>query len=198
MAGLGKQAKILSEAQIRAALGHVEQSRYSERDRVMVLLSVKAGMRAKEIASLTWGMLTDAEGEIADVIALPNGASKGKHGGRTIPMHPVLKEALAVLKALRGAKAAAGARVVHSERAAGYSAGAVQVWFARLYEALGFVGASSHSGRRTFITKAARKIVEAGGSLRDIQELAGHSSLATTQRYIAGDAEAKRRVVALV
>ena len=198
MSGLGKQAKILSEAQIRAALGHVEQSRYPERDRVMVLLSVKAGMRAKEIASLTWGMLTDAEGAIADVIALPNGASKGKHGGRTIPMHPVLKEALAALKAMRGDKAVAGARVVHSERAAGYSAGAVQVWFARLYEALGFVGASSHSGRRTFITKAARKIVEAGGSLRDIQELAGHSSLATTQRYIAGDAEAKRRVVALV
>jgi integrase/recombinase XerD len=75
---------------------------------------------------------------------------------------------------------------------------ATTVWFARLYEALGFVGASSHSGRRTFITKAARKIVEAGGSLRDVQELAGHSSLATTQRYIAGDAEAKRRVVALV
>jgi integrase len=71
MSGLGKQAKILSEAQIRAALGHVEGSRYPERDRVMVLLSVKAGMRAKEIASLTWGMLTDAEGEIADVIASP-------------------------------------------------------------------------------------------------------------------------------
>jgi integrase len=117
MAGLGKQAKILSEAQIRAALGHVEQSRYPERDRVMVLLSVKAGMRAKEIASLTWGMLTDAEGEIADVIAVQNGASKGKHGGRTIPLHPVLKEALAALKAMRGDKAVAGARVVHSERA---------------------------------------------------------------------------------
>ena len=198
MSGLDKQAKILSEGQIRAALGHVERSRYPERDRAVVLLSVKAGMRAKEIGSLTWGMVTDAEGQIVDVIALPNAASKGKRGGRTIPMHPLLKEALAALKALRGDKAVAGARVVHSERAAGYSAGAIQVWFARLYDALGFVGASSHSGRRTFITKAARKIVEAGGSLRDIQELAGHSSLATTQRYIAGDAEAKRRVVALV
>src|SRR5215469_3059167 len=132
MSGLGKQAKILSEAQIRATLGHVAQSRYPERDRVMVLLSAKAGMRAKEIASLTWGMVTDAEGEIGDVIALPNAASKGKRGGRTIPLHPVLKEALAALKAMRGDKVVAGARVVHSERAAGYSPGAVQVWFVRL------------------------------------------------------------------
>jgi site-specific recombinase XerC len=52
--------------------------------------------------------------------------------------------------------------------------------------------------RRRFITQAARKIIQCGGSLRDVQELAGHASLATTQRYIAGDAEAKRRVVALI
>jgi integrase len=57
--------------------------------------------------------------------------------------------------------------------------------------------ASSHSGRRTFITRTANKIVEAGGSLRDVQELAGHTSLSTTQRYIQGDTAAKRRVVDL-
>jgi integrase len=63
---------------------------------------------------------------------------------------------------------------------------------------LGMQGCSSHSGRRTFITRAARKISEAGGSLRDIQQLAGHASLQTTARYIEGDAEAKRKVVALI
>ena len=47
-----------------------------------------------------------------------------------------------------------------------------------------------HTGRR--------KIIQCGGSLRDVQELAGHASLATTQRYIAGDVDAKRRVVALI
>jgi integrase/recombinase XerD len=64
--------------------------------------------------------------------------------------------------------------------------------------ALGFDGASSHSGRPTFITKAAKRIVGADGSLRDIQELAGHSSLATTQRYIQGDSRAKQNMVRVI
>jgi integrase/recombinase XerD len=59
-------------------------------------------------------------------------------------------------------------------------------------------GCSSHSGRRTFITRAARNIVEAGGSLRDVQQLAGHANLGTTQAYIEGSSDAKRRVVAMI
>ena len=70
--------------------------------------------------------------------------------------------------------------------------------FADSYRSLGFTGCSSHSGRRTFITNAARKISTVGGSLRDVQALAGHSSLTTTQRYIEVNAEAKRRVVEVV
>jgi integrase/recombinase XerD len=70
--------------------------------------------------------------------------------------------------------------------------------FAGWYRALGFVGASSHSGRRTFITNAARRISTVGGSLRDVQLLAGHSVLGTTQRYIEADGLAQRRIVELV
>ena len=87
---------------------------------------------------------------------------------------------------------------MYNERADGYSANALVVWFYERFKELGFDGASSHSGRRTFITAAAKKIVEAGGSLRDVQQLAGHASLATTQRYIEGDAAAKRRVIDLL
>jgi integrase/recombinase XerC len=88
--------------------------------------------------------------------------------------------------------------VIHSERDQGLSAASVVVWFFRLYSGLGMVGCSSHSGRRSFITRAARKISEVGGSLRDIQQLAGHASLGTTARYIEADAEAQRKVVALI
>ena len=195
---LGKQAKILTDKQVRAVLAELDTRRYPIRDRVMFLLSIKAGLRAKEIASITWGMVTDAEGEIAAVIALENRASKGKGGGRHIPIHPDLKTALIQLHRRRGEKARPDFPIIHSERDRGLSAAAVVVWFHRLYAGLGMVGCSSHSGRRSFITRAARKISEVGGSLRDIQALAGHASLGTTARYIEADAEAQRKLVALI
>jgi integrase/recombinase XerD len=195
---LGKQAKIISDKQVRAVLAELETRRYPLRDRVMFMLSLKAGMRAKEIASVTWAMVTDAEGEIADVIALENRASKGKGGGRHIPVHPDLKAALIALHRNRGDKARPDWPILHSERDRGLSAAAVVVWFHRLYADLGMVGCSSHSGRRSFITRAARKISEVGGSLRDVQQLAGHSSLGTTARYIEADHDAQRKVVALI
>ena len=195
---LGKQAKILTDKQVRAVLAELDTRRYPLRDRTMFLLSLKSGLRAKEVAGVTWGMLTDAEGEIGDVIALENKASKGRGGGRHIPIHPDLKAALIQLHRDRGEKARPDMPVIHSERDRGLSAAAVVVWFHRLYADLGMVGCSSHSGRRSFITRAARKISEVGGSLRDIQQLAGHASLGTTARYIEADAEAQRKVVALI
>jgi integrase len=77
--GQGKQAKVLSDAQVRAALAACDGHRYPLRDRVMILLSVRAGLRAKEVACLRWGMVTDAEGQVGDALHLPNKASKG-HG----------------------------------------------------------------------------------------------------------------------
>ena len=163
-----------------------------------VLLSFKSGLRACEIASLTWSMATTATGELSDAISLPNRASKGKGGGRTIPLHDELRMALANLKSVRGDKARPELPVIYSERAPGYSANAIAVWFLTRFREVGIEGASSHSGRRSFITALAKKITEAGGSLRDVQELAGHSSLGTTQRYIQGDTAAKRNVIALI
>ena len=71
----------------------------------------------------------------------------------------------------------------------------VVIWFSRAYAKLGLDGCSSHSGRRTFITRAARLVHKAGGSLRDVQLLAGHRSIQTTQRYIETSSDAKRRIV---
>jgi integrase len=71
-------------------------------------------------------------------------------------------------------------------------------WFAFAYRAIGLEGCSSHSGRRTFITRAARLVHKAGGSLRDVQLLAGHRSIQTTQHYIEGDSDAQRKLVGLI
>jgi integrase/recombinase XerD len=194
----GKQAKILSPTQERFIMHHLDTTRYPCRDRVMFLLSIKAGLRAKEIASLTWRMVTDAEGRVSDTLHLENRASKGKKGGRSIPLHPDLQAALRTLQTWRGEDAAHGQPVIFSERGRELSEASVQLWFHRLYRTLELAGCSSHSGRRTFITRATRKVSEAGGSLRDVQQLAGHTSLAMTQRYIEGDTDAKRKLVALI
>ncbi len=201
---LGKQAKALSEAQVRTSLIHLAGTRNPERDTAMFMLSINAGLRAKEIASLRWSMITDPEGHVADAIELQDVASKG-NGGRTIPLHKDLRAALVRLKDHAEARRAAightldlSANVITSERGEHLGPNSVAHWFRRLYRALGFDGCSSHSGRRTFITRAARKVSEAGGSLRDVQQLAGHASLQTTQRYVEGSTDAKRRLVAMI
>src|SRR6476619_10532 len=92
----GKQAKVLTDGQLQAALRAARTTRYPERDRVILLLSAKAGLRAAEIAGLTWAMLIDADGRLTDHIALSNHIAK-KGSGRSIPVHPRLRAALVPL-----------------------------------------------------------------------------------------------------
>jgi len=198
--GLTRQAKALTDTQLRALLRFVEtETHFPERNRVVVLLSFKSGLRAKEISCLTWGMLTDTEGNLTDAIALTNGATKGR-SGRVIPLHPDLKDALVTLhkhEADKG-RVAAEAFVVTMKKGSSDAvtrSNSVQFLFKDWFAKLGFKGASSHSGRRTFITKAARKVSEVGGSLRDVQALAGHSSIQITQRYVDTDPEAQKKLV---
>jgi integrase len=191
---LGKQAKVLALLDVADLLAFADCSRQPLRNRVMVLLSTKAGLRAGEIANLTWDMVLDACGQLGNVIALRDVAAK-KGSGRLIPMHPDLADALSAWR--QGSTGWSG-HVVRSERGGPMTALSIVVWFKRAYAYLGLDGCSSHSGRRTFITRAARLVHKAGGSLRDVQLLAGHRSIQTTQRYIDGDTDAQRKLVSLI
>ena len=188
-----KQAKTLSKRQITLTTALLQQTRYPARNLAIFLLSIKAGLRAKEIASLTWDMVTDAEGNLGPALHLRDEASKGS-SGRVIPLNKDLRSALQKLHDERGSSP----YVITTERAERTSAAAIVNLFAQWYRATGLNGCSSHSGRRTFITNAARTISTVGGSLRDVQMLAGHRALSTTQRYIEADVEAQKRVVDLV
>lgn len=189
----GKQAKILSATDVHQLLLFASRTRNPLRNRVIVLLSAKAGLRAGEIAALTWDMLADAQGRVGRVIELRDCAAK-KGSGRLIPVHPELRDALMAWQIA----SANSTYVVRSERGGQMTPLSVVVWFNRAFQKIGLKGCSSHSGRRTFITRAARLVHRAGGCLRDVRILAGHRSLKTTERYIDGDTDAQRRLVALI
>jgi integrase/recombinase XerD len=178
---------------VRLLLRAVRRHRHPLRDRVILLLSLKAGLRAGEIAALTWRMLEGPDGRIGFVIELPASAAKGG-SGRRVPMNTELRRALIVHRKQNPGTS----HVITSERGHAMTAKSVVNWFTRLCQSLQLAGCSSHSGRRTFITRAARLVHKAGGSLRDVQELAGHRSLKTTERYIAGDRDAQRRLVRML
>lgn len=191
---LGKQAKTLSKGQVEAVMGYLAKTRYPERNRLIFLLSAKAGLRAKEIAFLGWAMITEATGALGTAIHLTDEASKGR-SGRVIPINRGLRDALAAWREIAPRESPF---VITTERSERTSPQAIVNMFFRWYDELGLTGCSSHSGRRTFITNAARRIPTIGGSIRDVQLLAGHTNLRTTQRYIEASSEAQVRIVEMI
>jgi integrase len=191
---LRRRAKILDQYQLEDLLFFAQTTRHPIRNRVIVLLSMKAGLRAAEIANLTWEMIIDDTGQIGTLIELHDCAAK-KGSGRSVPLHHDLRNALIDLQQQQ---ATSKGPVIRSQRGGPMQPIAIVCWFAKAYRQLGLKGCSSHSGRRTFITKAARLVHKAGGSLRDVQLLAGHRSIQTTQRYIDGDTDSQRRLVQLI
>jgi integrase/recombinase XerD len=190
----GYRNKDADQGPDRCDAAYLSTTRYPARNRLIFLLSAKAGLRAKEIAGLTWWMTNDSLGEIGRTIWPHDSASKGK-SGRTIPLSDEVRDALIEY---RRTVPHAGPNVITTERSLATSPQAIVNLFHQWYRRLGFVGCSSHSGRRTFITNAARKISTVGGSLKDVQELAGRANLRTTERYIEANPDAQVRVVGLV
>ena len=199
--GLGKQSKVLNKSQIEMISNYLRSKRNGLRNETIFLLSVKSGLRSKEISQLQWKYVLKSDGDtIDDYINLPNSSSKGK-SGRIIPLHKSIRENLQLLlvehKKYRSFDLNSSF-IVRTERSPFTSSQSVVNMFQSWYRKLGLLGCSSHSGRRTFITETSKKISLVGGSLRDIQMMVGHSSLQTTQRYIESDSESQRKVVNLI
>src|SRR3984885_12423052 len=106
----GKQAKILHEQQINDLVVFASATRNPIRDKLIVLLSAKAGLRAGEIANLTWDLVLDPTGEVGQAIELHDCIAK-KNSGRRIPINPTLQTALTAWCLLTGG----AGRVIRSE-----------------------------------------------------------------------------------
>ena len=185
------QAKYLSEAEYaRAVKACKRHPIHPLRNLAALQLSYLAGLRAVEIARLEWARhLCTASGRIADEISITDDIAKGggrqSRSGRPVPMNDELAQTLRALRAERPLDK----YVFHASAKVGpcrqrLTPAAVHKFFERLYEDVGLEGASSHSGRRTFITDRARIAPLTGCSIRDVQKWAGHTKLSTTQKYI--------------
>ena len=195
---MGKQSKTLNKSQIEMIRTYLRSKRNGLRNETIFLFSVRGGLRAKEISQLSWKEVCDSGGEVSDHIRLTDRSSKGK-SGRIIPLNKDLRRNLIELldnqrKTYRSFNIETSF-IVRTERSPFTTSQTVVNMFYGWYQRLGLLGCSSHSGRRTFITETSKKISLVGGSLRDIQMMAGHKSLQTTQRYIEGDSDSQRKVV---
>lgn len=193
-----KHARDVASKDVNRFLRHVTlEGRDPLRNRVIACLSFFAGLRAGEIANLRWRMVLDPEGRVGEALHLENEAAK-KLSGRVIPLKYEVRSALRNYLESSGSTPQRDELVLRSSRGGHLKAQSIINWFRDRYAELGLPGASSHSGRRHFVTMAARKIGEVGGSLRDVQDLAGHRALSTTQLYIAKSPDAQRKVVDLI
>jgi integrase/recombinase XerD len=187
------QAKTLSEKEFKVALAVVAQGRHPKRDRAMLLTSFWAGMRVGEIAGLTIGDVMGSDGSIKNEIRLTADQTKGNRG-RTVMLGDRLRRELATyVRSLK--RQDADRPLFYSQRCrTGFTANTLCQHFHFIYKRAGIDGASSHSGRRTFITTLANK----GVGVRVLMALAGHRNMSTTQRYIDLNEEMLRTAANLI
>ena len=186
------QAKTLTTAELEQVLRYISTRKYAERNRAMLLMGFWAGLRVKEIAQLKMGDVLNEDGTIRSEIRLSAEQTKG-NDGRTIFLPAKLKEELAVYLKTRHIKEPTIA-LFHTSNRLSFTPNTLCQHFFWLYKRAGIAGASSHSGRRNFITSLANK----GISVRILASLAGHKNIAVTQKYIDVNDDMKRAAVELV
>jgi integrase/recombinase XerD len=178
-----KQAKVLTPTEFKRLLRVVSTTKHAQRNRVIVMLSYMAGLRACEIAALkvtdVIAQLSDGSWEVKSEVLLNSSQTKGSKA-HTVVFSSALRKEIGSYYENCSSRASHSHMLISSQKGAGFSSQTIQNLFRNLYAAAGVSDASSHSGRRTFITN----LSERGVSVRVIQALARHSSMATTQRYI--------------
>lgn len=175
-----KQAKTLNQQELRRVLDHISTRKHAARNRAMLLMTHWAGMRVGEVAALTWADVIDSSGNIKTEIRLSATQTKG-NDTRTVLLSERLRKELAVyVKSQKLRDINHSFFSTQKETRRGFTANTLAQHFYHLYKAAGIEGASSHSGRRTFITNLAAK----GVGVRVLMTLAGHKNISTTQVYI--------------
>jgi integrase/recombinase XerD len=185
-----KQAKVLTQSEFKRLIAVIESGRYAARNRLAVMLSFYAGLRVGEIAALSVSDVVQNDGNVREQLLLRAHQTKGGTQRVIFLNRALQREIRLYATSLQGLRAQDRPLLV-TQKGRAFSANVLCQLFGELYRKAGIDGASSHSGRRSFITTLAHN----GISPKVIMELAGHKNLATTQRYIDVTDEMKRQAV---
>jgi len=191
---MAKQAKTLTQVEIRRVLDYIATRKHSARNRALLMTTFLSGVRVGELASLRFQDVVDAEGKIRSEIRLLAENTKTNEA-RTVFVNEKLRKELEAYAAIYTPKNT-NSKFFYSQKADsdGFTANTLTQFFHYLYKRSSVDGASSHSGRRTFITNLASK----GVGVRVLMSLAGHKNIGTTQAYIDVNDDMKRKAVELV
>lgn len=186
-----RQAQVLGEKDVKRVLAAISKRSYSARDRAMFMLSLLAGMRVGEISALKVSDVYEANGKVRDHIRLSKDQTKGSEA-RTVLLNAQVQAELITYSHTLARKCQEPLFV--SKWGKQMSPNSLVQVFGRFYRLAGLSNASSHSGRRSFITQLAHK----GVNVRVLAALAGHKNIGTTQRYIELNENVLRSAVELI
>lgn len=190
---MSKQAKTLNATELRRVLDHVATRKHAIRNRALVMTTFLSGMRVGEVASLRYKDVVDADGTVRNEIRLTAEQTKGNEARVVFVNEKLRKELEQYLRAYKTTDANNKLFYSQKTKSDGFTANTLTQFFHFLYRRAGLDGASSHSGRRTFITNLASK----GVGVRVLMSLSGHKNISTTQAYIDVNDDMKRKAVEL-
>lgn len=186
------QAKSLTQAEMKQILGSIALGKHAARNRAMFLTTALAGLRVGEVAALRYGDVVDETGRVKDEFRLLPKQTKGNQARTVFISERLRKELQAYVDGRTWSHGSAP--LFYTQKRAGFSPNTLAQQFISIYRRANVHGASSHSGRRSFITNLANK----GIGVRLLASLAGHKSVAVTLRYIDCNDDMKRNAVNLV
>lgn len=186
------KAKVLSEAEFKRLLLVAKDSSKAARNVALIYCSFGLGLRAKEIASLSIADIADAKYLLLDEICLKRAMTKGEKQRFAYLINDKIRKALqAHLNNLNNPSREKP--FFQTQLKSRFSANSLQKWFKAMYDQAGIVGASSHSGRRTFITR----LIEQGADIKAVSRLAGHANIVTTAIYVEDNPDRLKRIANL-
>lgn len=191
---MSKQAKVLTQQEIRRVLDYLATRPHAVRNRAMFLTMLYAMLRVKECAALRYADVLGTDGKIKTEIYLSAEQTKGKRGGTVFVSEKLRKELQGYVRAFP--PKALTDKLFYSQKrpSEGWSSNTLCQFFHHLFRNCGIAGASSHSPRRTGITNLAEK----GVSVRVLQKICRHANLSTTQVYIDVTDAMQRRALELL